>query len=118
MKDVSGDDRDATIDELAAVLRGRGAEATRGEPAERVAREWREAGFDDASEVAEWLAARCFEATAARSLDDAGITPEQAAAPTREGTEPYEEAIGYKVANGHLSVEAARRIITHAFWNE
>ncbi|HEY9403145.1 MAG TPA: hypothetical protein VIQ24_10655, partial [Pyrinomonadaceae bacterium] len=44
-----------------------------------VARVWIEAGFADAEEVDDWLAARCFDARHARTLDAAGLMPEQAA---------------------------------------
>lgn len=118
MDEETTDATDEYTDELAAMLAAHGAEATRGRTAAAAAREWAAAGFDDPSEVEEWLAARCFEPTAARSLDDAGITPEQAAAPTREGATDAPETIAHKVARGELSVEAARRIVTSSFWND
>ena len=118
MRDETARGDDGLLGELAAVIEGHGAEATRGESSELVAREWIGAGFDDPEEVAEWLAARCFTAAGARLLDDAGITPAQAATLTREGASPVEETIGFKVTRGELSVEAARRIVTDAFWNK
>ena len=84
---------------------------------EEAARQWMAAGFEDAEEVDEWLAARCFSAEGALSLEMAGITPDQAATRTRAGTGEYEETIGYKINKGDLSIEEARRIITSAFWN-
>jgi hypothetical protein len=84
---------------------------------EEAAHQWMIAGFEDAEEVDEWLAARCFSAEGARSLEMAGITPDQAASVTSAGTASYEETIGYKIIKGDLSIEEARRIITSAFWN-
>ena len=84
---------------------------------EEAAHQWMAAGFEDAEEVDEWLAARCFSAEGALSLEMAGITPDQAATRTRAGTASYEETIGYKIIKGDLSIEEARRIITSAFWN-
>jgi HD superfamily phosphodiesterase len=84
---------------------------------EEAARKWLEAGFDDAEEVDEWLAARCFTAEGARVLERAGITPEQAAMRTKAGSTDYEETIAFKIVNGDLSLAEARRIITSAFWN-
>lgn len=72
-----------------------------GEDAGAVAQAWTDAGFDD--ELTDrWLAARCFDAEAARALADAGITPEQAARRTRDGGD-YVDTIAYKVANGDLT---------------
>ena len=85
--------------------------------AEEEAHQWMAAGFEDAEEVDEWLAARCFTAEGASALERAGITPDQAATRTRAGTASYEETIGYKIIKGDLSIEEARRIITSAFWN-
>lgn len=84
---------------------------------EEAAHQWMTAGFEDAEEVDEWLAARCFSAEGARALEMAGITPDQAAMTTRAGTASYEETIGYKIIKGDLSLEEARRIINSAFWN-
>jgi hypothetical protein len=84
---------------------------------EEAARQWMDSGFEDAEEVDEWLAARCFNAAGARALEMAGITPDQAAMLTRAGTGEYEETIGYKIIKGDLSIDEARRIITSAFWN-
>ncbi|HEX9918733.1 MAG TPA: hypothetical protein VGA87_06185 [Pyrinomonadaceae bacterium] len=81
------------------------------------ARAWLDAGFADAEEVDDWLAARCFDARSAQTLDAAGITPEQAALRTRQGRASYEETVAYKLAHGDLTLEEARRIITHDFWN-
>ena len=84
---------------------------------EEAARAWIEAGFDDAEEVEAWLAARCFTAAGAQALERAGITPEQASLRTRAGTGDYEETIGYKLSNGDLDFDEARRIITREFWD-
>lgn len=84
---------------------------------EEAAQSWMASGFEEAEEVEEWLAARCFSAAGARSLEMAGITPDQAAMLTRAGTASYEETIGYKIIKGDLSIDEARRIITSAFWN-
>ena len=75
------------------------------------------AGFDSAEDVEDWLRARCFKAAGAKALDDAGLTPEQAAIRTREGASDYEDTIGFKVSNGDLSTDAARRLATNSFWN-
>jgi hypothetical protein len=81
------------------------------------ARAWLAAGFADAEEVDDWLAARCFDPRHAQTLDAAGVTPEQAALRTREGRANYEETVAYKLAHGDLTLEEARRIITSDFWN-
>ena len=105
------------IEEIARALERCGEPATRGEPPASVAREWAAAGFDGAEDVEDWLRARCFKASGAKALDDAGLTPEQAAIRTREGAADYEDTIGFKVSNGDLSTDAARRIATNSFWN-
>ncbi len=84
---------------------------------EEAAREWISAGFEDPEEVGEWLRARCYTPAVAEVLDNAGITPEQAAMRTRAGTGEVEDTIGHKVATGDLSVEEARRIVTSHFWD-
>jgi hypothetical protein len=113
------DDNDSTetLRRISVVLAGHGDEALGGAAAIDVAREWVEAGFDDAEEVEDWLRARCFHADGARTLEMAGITPEQAAIRTRAGTSNDEETIGYKLTHGDLSFDEARRIITSEFWN-
>ena len=107
----------AIIQEISEVLTRCGTEATAGLPATEVARAWLVAGFDDAEEVEDWLSARCFSAEGALALDRAGITPEQAALRTTAGEAPYEDTIGYKLTQGHLSFDEARRLINSAFWN-
>jgi len=87
------------------------------ETIEAAARNWLDAGFDDAEEIDDWLGARCFNPHLAQSLDAAGFTPEQAALRTRKGSTDYEETIAYKLAGGDLTLEEARRIITDDFWN-
>ncbi len=103
--------------EIAEVLERHGAPATRGGPAALAAREWVEAGFTDAEEVEDWLRARCFTAAGAASLEAAGLTPEQAAILTREGSGDYEDTLGFKVASGDLGLDEARRIATREFWD-
>ncbi|MGI8712116.1 MAG: hypothetical protein ACR2NR_02830 [Solirubrobacteraceae bacterium] len=75
--------------------------AARGGEAQVAARAWTDAGFDD-QVTARWLHARCFDAQAARALADLGVTPEQAAARTRDGGGAI-DTIGYKVADGGLT---------------
>ena len=74
------------------------------------AQAWTDARFDDAT-TARWLKARCFDAQAARALADMGVTPEQAAARTRDGG-GGRDTIAHKVANGDLTVRqgAARTL--------
>ena len=112
---MQGDEE--TVRDIAAVLARSGPQATGGREAEEVAREWLEEGFDDAEEIADWLGARCFDASGARRLEDAGITPEQAAMLTNAGTNNAEDTLGSKLVKGELSFEEARRIITSEFWN-
>lgn len=69
---------------------------------DEAARAWSEAGFDDQA-CARWLEARCFDPLAAHSLAELGVTPEQAAARTRDGGDGQLDTIGYKVASGDLS---------------
>jgi hypothetical protein len=76
--------------------------AARGGQAEAAAQAWTEAGFDDEM-TARWLGARCFEPQAARALSELGVTPEQAAARTRDGRGDYLETIAYKVSAGDLT---------------
>jgi hypothetical protein len=102
---------------MIAVLQRYGADVTGGRPVEEVADEWFDAGFDDPEEVEDWLRARCFTAAGAYSLDMAGITPEQAAICTRLGDGDYEDTLGFKLINGHLSFDEAKRVITNDFWN-
>ncbi len=111
-------DRDEElVRDIAAVLERSGPQATGGRAAFVVAREWLDEGFDDAEEVEDWLRARCFDAAGARRLEDAGITPEQAAMRTTAGTDGAEDTLGSKLIRGEVSFEEARRIITSEFWN-
>ena len=82
------------------------------------AKSWIDLGYDDPDEVELWLKARCFNAEGANMLDNAGITPEQAALTTTEGLSPMPDSIGFKVVNGELTVDEARRIVTREFWND
>lgn len=87
-----------------------------GETADNV-HAWLAAGFD-AEEVEAWLAARCFTVAGAQKLDEAGFTPDQAAQLTDAGTGNYTDTIAYKVVRGDLSLAAARRLVTAAFWDD
>ena len=110
------DDQQENVRAVAEVLARR--DAAGGRDAAEAAREWVECGFDDAEEVESWLDARCFEAAAARRLEEAGITPEQAALRTSAGASAEEDTLGRKLSRGELSLEEARRIITREFWGE
>ena len=102
---------------VAEIIKRHG-EAGRGNASmEEAARRWIDAGFEEVDEIDEWLAARCYSAEGAQILDRAGITPAQAGMRTRAGTADYEETIGYKITEGDLTIDEARRIITSAFWN-
>ena len=117
MKDDLENERAETLRRIGEVIEGQTEAAGVYASIEEAARQWLASGFEDAEEIDEWLAARCFSAAGARSLELAGITPDQAANVTRAGTADYEETIGYKVIKGDLSIEEARRIINSAFWN-
>ncbi len=94
-----------------------GDAALGGAPAETVAYRWLSHGFADPEEIDEWLAARCFRPERAHELERAGLTPEQARLRTAAGRGDYEDTVGYKYAQGDLSLEEARRIVTSDFWN-
>lgn len=102
---------------LCAVLDRHEEARSGGATTEEIARQWIDAGFDDPEEVEAWLRARCFAATRAQALEAAGFTPEQAALRTKAGTADYEDTIAYKLNHNDLSLNEARRIITHAFWD-
>lgn len=102
---------------IGETLRPHGDAAWQNTTVEAAARAWLDAGFTDAEEVGDWLAARCFEARHAQTLEAAGITPEQAALRTRAGRADYEETVACKFSRGDLTLEEARRIITSDFWN-
>lgn len=106
-----------TVRRLREVLERCGEAALGGAPAETVAYRWRAHGFVDPEEVSDWLAARCFRPDLAHELERAGLTPEQAALRTSAGRGDYEETVAFKIAQGDLSLEEARRIITSDFWN-
>lgn len=113
------DDNDSAtiIRRISSALERHGEAALGSASSSDVAQEWIDAGFDDPEEVDDWLRARCYSADGARTLEMAGITPEQAAIRTTSGTASYEETIGYKLIRGDLSFDEARRIITSEFWN-
>lgn len=102
---------------IGETLRRHGDDARQNMTVEAASRAWLEAGFTDAQEVEDWLAARCFDARHAQTLEAAGITPEQAALRTRAGRADYEESVACKFSRGDLTLEEARRIITSDFWN-
>jgi hypothetical protein len=79
-----------------------------GSDLEGAVQEWLDAGFSP-SEADAWLEAGCFNASDAASLRDAGVTPDQAQAITNEsvGRGHYPHTIGYKVANGDMTVSEA-----------
>ena len=70
---------------------------------------WEETGFS-AAEVAEWLAARCFDPGIAEDMADAGITPDLAAVETAIGGD-YVDTVAFKVCQGDLEVEESRDIL-------
>jgi hypothetical protein len=112
------DTQAALVRLIGEMLRRHGDDALPGGASiDAAARAWLEAGFTDAEEVDDWLAARCFSPRHAQTLDAAGVTPEQAALRTREGRAVYEETVAYKFAHGDLTLEETRRIITSDFWN-
>jgi hypothetical protein len=105
------------IRRISRLLAEYGDAALDGAPAETVAYRWMSHGFTDPEEIADWLAARCFQPDRAHELDRAGLTPEQASRRTSAGSGDYEDTIAYKIARGDLTLEEARRIITSDFWN-
>lgn len=115
---------------IAGVLERYSADARGGVSAEQAAQRWIDAGFDEAEEVDDWLRARCFTASAARALEDAGITPEQAATPMTAGSSGDDDSgsesgsgrdvadtLAGKFTRGHISIDEVRRIVTNDFWN-
>lgn len=92
-------------------IRRYGELAARGGDPGVAAQAWTDAGFDDAM-TARWLDARCQDPRAARALADLNVTPQQAAARTRDGGGDYLDTIAHKVANGDLTARqgAARTL--------
>ncbi len=111
------EDQSSSVQRVGAVLARYGAAATGDESVAAVAAEWLAAGFDDPEEVDDWLRARCFSAGHAQALEQAGFTPAQAARRTTTGRGAYEDTIAYKLAQGDLTWDEARRIITSDFWH-
>ena len=103
------------IESIRAVLARFGADAIGARTVEDAAREWIDAGFDDAEEVEDWLRAHCFNARMAREIESRGMTAEQAS--LRTGETDDVETIGYKLSRGEISFDEARRIINNRFWN-
>ena len=114
---MTDDDQRRLLARICATLERYGGAALAGAPAETAAYRWLSHGVADVEEIDDWLAARCFDPRAARTLDSAGVTPEQARLRTREGRADYEETVACKFSRGHLTLEEARRIITSDFWN-
>jgi hypothetical protein len=112
--DLSDDD---TARRVRRLLEAHGDAALDGAPAETVAYRWLAHGFTDEEEIADWLAARCFRPERAHELERAGLTPAQARLRTSAGRGDYEDTLAYKFAEGDLSLEEARRIVTSDFWN-
>ena len=102
---------------ICEVLERHGEAALAGAPAETAAYRWITRGFTDTEDVGAWLAARCFDAAQAETLEAAGFTPEQAALRTTAGRGEYEDTIAHKLAHGDLTLEEARRLVTSDFWN-
>jgi hypothetical protein len=109
---------DTVIRRIGEALERCGNAALSGAPARAVAYRWLSHGFTDAEEIADWLAARCFEPDRAHELERAGFTPEQAALRTAAGRGGYEDTVAFKVARGDLTLEEARRVVTSDFWND
>jgi hypothetical protein len=105
------------IQMIVAVLR-RHPETAGDAKIEETAREWMECGFDDPSEIEDWIDARCFTPDFASRLEEAGITPEQAAIETTRGNTNELDTLGNKIIRGTLSLNEARRIITSEFWSD
>lgn len=119
MNDRLDNAEDETLQAIIETLMRTGdAAALQRRSAKDAAQAWLDAGFDDAEEVEEWLAARCFDPRVAEKLEAAGFTPAQASIRTQAGATSDEDTIGYKIARGCLSLDEARRIITRAFWHE
>jgi hypothetical protein len=97
----------STATEVLEVVTAEGEFAHGGDP-ELTANTWLNAGFGP-EEVEAWLDARCFDAEAAQSLYSAGITPEEACMECPD--DDFHETIGYKVANGDMSVVEAVALI-------
>lgn len=91
------------VEEMKEIISSYGEFAHGGE-VEAVAAEWIDENFTP-SEADTWLSARCFYASAARKLADAGITPEKASKKTSKGIGGYTDTIGYKMANGDLDID-------------
>jgi len=114
---LAEDDQRRLLARIGAVLEQYGGAALSGAPAETAAYRWLSHGFADVEDVEDWLDARCFDPARAHELERAGLTPQQAGARTTAGRGNYEDTIAFKISQGDLSIEEARRIITSDFWN-
>lgn len=118
-KAMSDDEENETLSSIAAIIERHDAAALGGSTsAMEAAQKWIDADYDDAEEIAEWLAARCFTPEGASRLESAGLTPEQASFRTRAGSGDYEDSLAYKLISGDLAFDEVRRIITREFWKE
>lgn len=101
----------ATEEQITEIIQANddGACLTGGAPIDEIVKEWDGEGLT-VEEVEGYIAARVFIGQKAAPLKEAGITPEQAA--TRTGSDVgigcYGDTLGYKVANGDLSLEKAK----------
>ncbi len=91
-----------SVSTSAKTIKQYGELADRGGDPEAAAQAWSDAGFGD-EDTGKWLEARCFDPEVARALADWGVTPRQAAQPTREGG-GGRDTIAFKVSNGDLTV--------------
>lgn len=100
------------IEAIARVITQAGEFAHGGEDPASVAQEWADEGFD-ADDVRAWLDARAFDASAAASMRDAGMTPDDASTPTGTdvGIGRYGDTIGYKVSNNDLYIVGALKLV-------
>lgn len=111
-------EQDETIRLISEVLDEHNPDAlVGGVTLKEAAHRWVDSGFDDPEEIEAWLLARCFGASHAQALEEAGFTPEQAGLRTKAGTADYEDTIAYKLSRNDLSFDEARRIINSLFWN-
>lgn len=113
---ASNDERDA-LARISEILSRSSPKDQTGDQTE-FARVWIKEGFDDEEDVEDWLRAKVFDPASARRLEDAGVTPEQAATLTRAGRDDREETLGLKFSRGDLSLEEVRRIAVSEFWND
>lgn len=117
MLDDTGKDAQLIKDVSAALEKLNLVEGLTNDEIRSAAQSWLAADFDETDEIEAWLLIGCTNPHIARQLDDAGITPAQAAFRTTEGNTEIKDFIYNKFARGELSLAEARRIITNEFWN-